>query len=169
MSGALVRRVGVFVGPSYVTGTPGGAADDRIQTGPIDQWLAVESNAARVWASYQWNPPLADFVFDQYGNTIGGGVPVVGAMLAVVHAQAATGTEAEAILVEIENLADVRRYKAAHSTTAWNTIQTWLRGKGLTTIHLTDGGGEGGVEELARRTCAIIEPLFGDFQPGTFG
>lgn len=168
MSGTLVRRVGIFVAPSYVTVTPGGADGDRFQTNPIDEWVATEANAPKVAVATYVSPPLENFVFDEYGNVIGGGQPVVGAMLAIVTAQAETGSAAELILQEIDALPDVRRYVPSHQENAWQTIQTWLRGKGLTSIHLLDGQ-TAGVEELARRTAALIDPAFSGFQPGTFG
>lgn len=168
MSGTLVRRVGIFVAPCFArTFVNAEGGEEREITNPIQLWRALPENAGKVAKGPQFTPATIDVITDENGNPIGGGVPAYGAMLTVIHAQAATGLEADAILQEIDDIPDVRRFLAAHTETAWGNIETWLRDKGLTTVHLRDGRTQP-MEVLAARVVAIIDPAFTGFAPGTF-
>ncbi len=169
MSGGLIIRVGIFVAPCFArTFVNADGGEDREITNAIQMWRERPENAGKVLRGPQFTPATVNVVTDENGNPISGGVPAFGAMLTVIHAQAATGTAAEAILQEIDEIPDVRRLKADHTETAWGTIETWLRGRGLTTVYLRDGQTQT-VEDLAARVVAIIEPTFKGFAPGTFG
>lgn len=168
MSGTLVRRWAIFVAPCYadtIINEAGG--QDRVITNPIERWRARPENAGKVARGPQFTPRTVNIPVDEDGNQLEGGEPEYGAMLTVVHAQAATAADAEAILNEIDNLPDVRRFKNDHQASAWQQIQTFLRSKGMLNIHLLDGESVD-VKDLAERVVAIIEPTFKGFDDGVF-
>ena len=169
MSGStLVRRWGIFVAPCYadvITNEEGG--QDRVITNPIERWRANPANAGKVARGPQWTPATVNIPMDQDGNLLEGGEPEFGAMLTVVHAQAPTMAAAEAILQEIDDLPDVRRFKNDHQQNAWQQIQNFLRSKGFDNIHLLDGETVD-VKDLAERVVAIIEPSFKGFDDSVF-